>query len=469
MISLSLVEVSKSSLDGEDDHVFLFFTEKAVEERRYNIEVSRIARVCKSDLGGRRVLVDQWTSFLKARLDCPFGDAGSHTLVQDVFLVHNQSNWKDSIFYATFTSNSKSSGCSKTAVCAYKLSDIRQVFGDELLIQSSNEFLDPSTENQPSPYPGSCINNEMRAQGVNTSLLVPDKTLQFVRDNHLMKGVVTPITGKPLLVQTEKRFSKIVIDQVTSLDGRQHQVMFIGTDSGWLQKAVSFDGEDSRIIEELQLFETPQPVNSLKLSLKTGRLYGCSNKEAFQINVRDCSRYTSCDDCLLARDPYCGWDQIRGQCASVVGTSNGSMIQSLDDGDIRICPTSDMKPAIVHLSLGAAQFLPCSPKTNLPVSWSFSNSIRFPGPQHTVLSQGLIIRPSFSDAGLYTCETRETVKGKVHRKTVIQYTVQIQDNNSTVMNLKVAVITLAAYSGLVTLLQCSFCLIRHKKAKRQNN
>lgn len=44
-----------------------------------------------------------------------------------------------------------------------------------------------------------------------------------------MDGAVTPITGRPLLVQTEIRFSKIVVDQVTSLDGRQHQVMFIGT------------------------------------------------------------------------------------------------------------------------------------------------------------------------------------------------------------------------------------------------
>lgn len=47
MISISLVEVSKNSKDGEDDNLFLFFTENAVEERRDNIQVSRIARVCK--------------------------------------------------------------------------------------------------------------------------------------------------------------------------------------------------------------------------------------------------------------------------------------------------------------------------------------------------------------------------------------------------------------------------------------
>lgn len=44
------------------------------------------------------------------------------------------------------------------------------------------------------------------------------------------------------------------------------------SDSGWLQKAVRFDGEEGRIIEELQLFQTPQPVNFLQLSTKTVKL-----------------------------------------------------------------------------------------------------------------------------------------------------------------------------------------------------
>jgi len=62
-----------------------------------------------------------------------------------------------------------------------------------------------------------------------TSLNLSDTTLLFVKKHPLMEGVVTPITGKPLLVQTSTRFSKIVVDQVTSLDGQQHRILFIGT------------------------------------------------------------------------------------------------------------------------------------------------------------------------------------------------------------------------------------------------
>ncbi|XP_070776905.1 semaphorin-4E-like [Enoplosus armatus] len=466
MISMSLIEASKNSEDGEDDNVFLFFTESAVEEYHDNIQVSRIARVCKSDLGGKRTLQRKWTSFLKARLDCPF--AGSPSLVQDVFLLRDQNNWRDSIFYTTFTSNSESSGaCSQSAICLYKLSDISQVFSGRFLTERDTGSWDTYTGEEPFPHPGSCINDEQRAKGVMTSLDLSDIILLFVKNHPLMEGVVTPITGKPLLVRTGTRFSKIVVDQVTSLDGRQYQVMLVGTDSGWLQKAVRFDGEDGHIIEELQLFQTPQPVNFLQLSSKTGQLYSGGNNVAVQVNVRDCSRYTSCDDCLLARDPYCGWDKTRSQCTSVVGALLGFMIQSLTDGDIRMCPISKLKktPAIVHLTVEIAQFLPCSPKTNLPIIWLFSDSILLPSPRHTVLSQGLIIRPSFSDSGLYTCETVETVKSKVHRKTVVQYLVQVQDTNTVVRNLRAAVITLAAFACLLISFMCSGLVIRHLKAK----
>ncbi|XP_035850674.1 semaphorin-4E-like [Sander lucioperca] len=472
MISISLAEVSKNSEDSEDDNVFLFFTETAVEERHDNIQVSRIARVCKSDLGGERTLQRKWTSFLKARLDCPFGGAGLSSLVQDAFLLQDPNNWRDSIFYATFTANSESAGaCSQSAVCAYKLSDISQVFSGRFLTEMDTGSWETYTGEEPFPHPGSCINDELRAKGVMSSLDLSDKALLFVKSHPLMEGVVTPIAGKPLLVRTGIRFSKIVVDQVTSLDGRRHQVMLIGTDSGWLQKAVRFDGEGGRVIEELQLFQTPQPVNFLQLSFRTGQLYSGANNIAVQVNIRDCSRYTSCDDCLLARDPYCGWDKFRAQCASVVGALLGSMIQSLTDGDIQMCPISELKnkPAVVYLMPGLVQFLSCSPETNLPISWRLSESILLTGPRHTVLSQGLIIRPSNSDSGIYTCETVETVKGKVHRKTVVQYFVEVQDTNTLFRTMRVAVIILADLACLLMLLICSALVIRHLKAKKQNH
>uniref|UniRef100_A0A672G8N7 Sema domain-containing protein n=1 Tax=Salarias fasciatus TaxID=181472 RepID=A0A672G8N7_SALFA len=412
MISVNLVEASKDSDNGEDDQVFLFFTEKAMEEQPADLLVSRVARVCKSDLGGKKILQKKWSSFIKARLDCPFGD--SSALVQDVFLLKNQTNWKDSIFYATFTSNPQHSGASShSAVCAYRLSDINDVFSGRFLAETGTGGWVPYTGALPSPRPGSCINDETRAAGFSSSLDLPDDYTTFVINHPLMEGVVTPIGGKPLLVQSSRKFSKIVVDQVTSPKGEQHQMLLIGTESGWLQKAVKLDGEEGRIVEELQLFEDPLPVDFLQLST-TGQLYGGTSNAVVQVDVRDCSRYTSCDDCILARDPNCGWDRMEGKCASAAGT---------------LCPTPDVtkEPEAVVLIKDRAQFLPCHPDTNLPTSWRFADDILHPGPRLTPVSQGLIITPSSSDAGLYTCETLQDIGGRMHRRTVIQYLVQVQD------------------------------------------
>jgi len=57
----------------EDElHVYFFFRETAVEYINCGKRVfSRVGRVCKGDTGGSgRKYRDNWTTFLKARLNC---------------------------------------------------------------------------------------------------------------------------------------------------------------------------------------------------------------------------------------------------------------------------------------------------------------------------------------------------------------------------------------------------------------
>uniref|UniRef100_A0A667XH87 Sema domain-containing protein n=1 Tax=Myripristis murdjan TaxID=586833 RepID=A0A667XH87_9TELE len=425
-------QIAIGSEDGDDDNVFLFFTEKAAEQLSGNIRVSRIARVCKGDMGGRRTLQMKWTTYLKARLDCPLAHSGMPSLVQDVFLLEDPDNWRDSIFYGTFTSEPETSGTwGQSAVCAYKLSDVTEAFRGRFLTRLHSGRWDIYTGEVPVPRPGSCINNKIRATGVTSSLDLPDQSLLFVKEHPLMESAVRPVSGKPLLVQAGTHFSKIIVERVPSLDGAQHHVMFIGTDSGWLQKAVWFSGEGSHIIEELQLFQTPQPVSFLQLSSTTGQLYTGSRDVVVQIDTSECSSYTSCYDCVLARDPYCGWDQVTLQCAPAAGAS--SRIQSLNDGDVSMCPPSEVKtkPVVIHLDIGTSELIPCSPEVNLPVSWKFPDTVVLPSDRHMVINNDLLItRATKSDAGLYNCETVETVKGNKHYQTVVQYLLLVQDTNS---------------------------------------
>lgn len=49
---------------------YFFLRENAVEHDCGRTVYSRVARVCKNDVGGRFLLEDTWTTFMKARLNC---------------------------------------------------------------------------------------------------------------------------------------------------------------------------------------------------------------------------------------------------------------------------------------------------------------------------------------------------------------------------------------------------------------
>lgn len=59
----------------------------------------------QGDVGGQRTLQRKWTSFMKARLDCSFPELSLPPIVQDVFLLKDD-DWRKSVFYAVFTSQS---------------------------------------------------------------------------------------------------------------------------------------------------------------------------------------------------------------------------------------------------------------------------------------------------------------------------------------------------------------------------
>lgn len=86
-----------------------------------------------------------------------------------------------------------------------------------------------------------------------------------------------------------------------------------------------------------------------------------------------------------------------------------------------------------------------------------------------MLSQGLVITPSSFDAGLYTCETVELVKGKEHREIVIQYLLQAQDSQSLDINLVMNLIIMGAILlGVVLYLRMKCIEINNQGTEMSN-
>ncbi|XP_029371703.1 semaphorin-4D isoform X2 [Echeneis naucrates] len=410
-----VIREGRNKAYGEDDKIYYFFTEVSVEYEFFGkLLIPRVARVCKGDLGGQRTLQKKWTSFLKAKLVCSMPELNFvFNVVHDIFIL-KESDWRDTVIYGVFTSQWGNVGLS--AVCAYNMTAVEDVF-------SKGKYMQKATVEQshtkwvryngitPSPRPGACINNQMREQNISSSLHLPDKTLQFVRDHPLLEDPVLPMGNGPRLITKDVNYTQIVVERVRALDGNIYDIIFTGTDKGVLHKSVVYE-EGVHTVEEIQLLKNSEPIKNLLLSSETQSLYAGSDSGVVQSPTAFCGRYSSCDGCVLARDPHCAWDRHTAACVNIVdavGHQPGNLIQNLH-GDADKCP-SVSPPSVkdyhhVTVKPGSSVELRCLAPSNLAqVNWksnktALTEASRF----HLIGEQGLLIYSvGQEDQGHYEC------------------------------------------------------------------
>lgn len=216
--------------DG-DDEIYFFFTETSRAFDSYErIKVPRVARVCAGDLGGRKTLQQRWTTFLKADLLCPGPEHGrASSVLQDMAILRPEHGLRTPIFYGIFSSQWE--GAAISAICAFRPQDIRSVLNGPFreLKHDCNRGLPVMDNDVPQPRPGECITNNMKLQQFGSSLSLPDRVLTFIRDHPLMDRPVFPADGHPLLVTTDTGYLRVVAHRVTSLSGKEYDVLYLGT------------------------------------------------------------------------------------------------------------------------------------------------------------------------------------------------------------------------------------------------
>uniref|UniRef100_A0A673GWZ1 Semaphorin-4B-like n=1 Tax=Sinocyclocheilus rhinocerous TaxID=307959 RepID=A0A673GWZ1_9TELE len=304
----------KGNTVGDDDKIYFFFSEAGKEFDFFdNTIVSRIARVCKGDKGGERVLQKKWTTFLKAQLLCSLPDDGfPFNIIQDMFvLTPSKEAWKSTVFYGVFTSQWYKGASGSSAVCAFTMDQVEEAFNGRYR-EVNRETQQWYTYNHPvpEPRPGACITNTACAQGISSSLHMPDKVLNFVKDHFLMDSV---IRSQPLLLKRNVRYTQLAVHRVQALH-KTYDVLFIGTDDGRIHKAINVKNK-MYIIEELVIFPEPQSVQHIELDDEKGLLFVSSYSGLVEIPLANCSNYQSCGECVLSRDPYCAW--TGKQCSNI--------------------------------------------------------------------------------------------------------------------------------------------------------
>uniref|UniRef100_A0A803VX16 Semaphorin-6B n=1 Tax=Ficedula albicollis TaxID=59894 RepID=A0A803VX16_FICAL len=311
-------------------HVYFFFREIAMEFNYLEkVVVSRVARVCKNDMGGsQRVLEKQWTSFLKARLNCSVpGDSHFYfnviQAVTDILELDGRP-----VVLAVFSTPTNS--IPGSAVCAFDMTQVAAVFEGRFREQKSPESIwTPVPEDMvPKPRPGCCASPGMR---YNSSSAFPDEILNFVKTHPLMDEAVPALGNAPWILRTMTRYQlrRIAVDTAAGPWGN-HTVVFLGSSTGTVLKflilpaaAPAAPGSQSVFLEE---FETYQPgrcgrdtederrLLGLELDKAAGSLLLAFPPCVARVPVARCQQHSGCmKNCLGSRDPYCGWTP-EGSC-----------------------------------------------------------------------------------------------------------------------------------------------------------
>ncbi|XP_024426777.2 semaphorin-4A isoform X1 [Desmodus rotundus] len=299
--------------------VYFFFEETASEFEFFDkLHTSRVARVCKNDKGGEKLLQKKWTTFLKAQLLCSQRGQLPFNVIRHAVMLPDST---DPHVYAVFTSQWQIGGTRSSAVCAFSLKDIKRVFEGNYkeLNKETSRWTTRGVPDDISPRPGSC--------SVGPS---SDKALTFMKDHFLMDEQVV---GTPLLVKSGVEYTRLAVEAIKGLDGKSHVVMYLGTTTGFLHKAVVSGDSRAYLVEEIQLFPDPEPVRNLELAPTQGALFAGFSGGVLRIPRANCSVYGSCVDCVLARDPHCAWDPKSGTCRLLPTSIPDSWGQDLEKGN----------------------------------------------------------------------------------------------------------------------------------------
>ncbi|XP_037229612.1 semaphorin-6A isoform X3 [Falco rusticolus] len=332
------------------NYIYFFFREIAVEYNSMGkVVFPRVAQVCKNDMGGsQRVLEKQWTSFLKARLNCSVpGDSHFYFNILQAVTDVIHFNGRD-VILATFSTPYNS--IPGSAVCAYDMLDIANVFTGRFKEQKSPDstWTPVPDERVPKPRPGCCAGSTSLEKYV-TSNEFPDDTLNFIKTHPLMDEAVPSIVNRPWFLRTMVRYrlTKIAVDSAAG-PYQNYTVVFLGSEKGIILKFLARTGNsgflnDSLFLEEMNVYNPEKcsyegvedkRIVGMQLDKPSSALYVAFSTCVIKVPLGRCERHGKCKKaCIASRDPYCGWVKESGACTQLVLGSKLAFEQDIEHGN----------------------------------------------------------------------------------------------------------------------------------------
>ncbi|KAM8820267.1 plexin-B2 [Eudromia elegans] len=202
----------------------------------------------------------------------------------------------DQVLLALYSKVNKDTGSLKSAMCMFSLRSI-----NEKIEKNRNDCY--TNQNTSSFYKLFAVENPCGLKGLNASKNFP------CGSEHLpyLLGSKNGVIEKPVL---QKEGMNLTAVTVTVENG--HTVAFLGTSDGKILKVFlsSTATEYSSLTIELN-----KPIKKdMVLDRTQENLYVMTTDKVYRLPVQDCQKYSDCEKCAQAQDPYCGWCVREDRC-----------------------------------------------------------------------------------------------------------------------------------------------------------
>ncbi|XP_061670717.1 semaphorin-7A isoform X2 [Syngnathoides biaculeatus] len=391
--------LSKHRDEPLQDKVYAFYKERNKDLNVFSSTwLPFVSQFCLADMGGpKNNLQFTWTSQMSARLFCGDPESKKHFFEMVDIVSVDADRWQDTRIYALFRNE-----WNMSAVCVYSVQDIHDVFSN-------------------SPFKGSENQVDRPRVCVSESTYLPLAVLKMTKQNSEMEHWVKPVKKSGPLLISHHVYTHIHADAALT---KEHTLLFLSRNSGGVDKMIH-NASMAFIVAEYRPFTHRAHIDSILLHPTTKNLYISSSGQLVQMDVADCTHYgNTCEDCVLARDPYCSWDDTRCTAAT---SSSGEVVQDVDSGNYHLCSSSHLSSKVVSgssvpevalaLPHGSQYLLKCPlGSRHAHYSWHHSGSGDVPCARN---QHGCPLLIDSEEAGEYTCRSEERGYSRVLARYVV--------------------------------------------------
>ncbi|KAH7644557.1 plexin-b [Dermatophagoides farinae] len=231
-------------------------------------------------------------------------------LLQDAILIKAGSDLSDSLniergslvligVFANSHDHTNRPNGGKSALCVYPIADIEQRFAENIhlcyngSVYSRNmDYIAGSVNQCPEPGAGNVFNFCNEAVKLNGSIPLRTQASIVFDDGHtILTAIAAGITG-------------------------QHTVAFLGTNYGSIKKVLLTRGDYGQQFDEITIDPNQPILADLFVDAEQNPRYliASSPYKVVKFPVETCVQHNSCDQCLQARNPYCGWCSLQKRC-----------------------------------------------------------------------------------------------------------------------------------------------------------